>query len=93
MTESLIADRAPSDAEALAAPFAAMAEQIRHNGAQSFGGAFVIVPPAIGGEPIVTLVLDPKQDPILFWASVKSKIDMVLAQLEEAARGHQAFRR
>lgn len=93
MTEHLIADRQPGDAEALAAPFAAMAEQIRHNGSTSFGGAFVIVPPAIGGEPIVTLVLDPRQDPILFWSSVKSKVDMVLAQLDEAARGHQAFRR
>jgi hypothetical protein len=92
MTEPLITDR-PSDIDALATPFEAMATQVRHNGHASFGGAFVIVPPVAGGtEPIVTLVLDPKQDPILFWSSVKSKIEMVLAQLDEAAR-MQGFRR
>lgn len=78
------------EAETLAERFDVMAERIRLNKDDSFGGAFVIVPPLGGGEPIETLVLDREQDPAQFWAILKTKAEMHLAALDQLARSQQA---
>lgn len=69
--------------------FSAMAERITHNANQSFGGAVVIVPPS--GDPIEILMLDPHSDIAMFWGTIRSKIDILLATAEAEKRRQQGF--
>ncbi len=73
--------------------FHAMADNIDHNGGSNFGGACVIIPPENGGEPIELLILDLKADPAQFWATIKTRIEIKLAELDELRRNNQAFGR
>ena len=66
-------------------PFRAMAEQIEHNADAGFGGAFVIQPP--GGEPLRMLFLNPSPDAAVFWGTLKTTIDMALAELAQQQGG------
>src|SRR5580704_7076810 len=62
-------------------PFTAMAARIEHNADAIFGGAVVIVPPVNGGDKIEYLSLNASADPVLFWSTVKSQIEMTLEKL------------
>ena len=73
--------------------FRRMAARIDHNAADGFGGAFLIVPPANGGDAIDTLILDTLQDPAQFWTLLKTKCDIQIQKLDNAARQSQAFNR
>lgn len=88
MSEPLI-NEGKNTAEDLAKIFTAMAEKLRLNGDTQFGGAFVIVPPVNGGDPIQTLILDAAQDPAQFWSIVKTKADIMLGSLDERTRQQQ----
>ncbi len=70
--------------------FADMAIRIAHNASQSFGGAVVIVPPA-GAEPIEILMLDPHADLAMFWGTIRTKIDIALANAEAEKRRQSGF--
>lgn len=72
-------------------PFIQMAERIALNKDSNFGGAVVIVPPENGGEPIELLILDLKADPAQFWATIKTRIDIKIAELDEKQRTQQTF--
>lgn len=74
-------------------PFYQMKERLDRNGAETFGGAFVIVPPEGGGEPIETLILDSKQDLAQFWNAVITKCQIMLADVEQKQRTGQGFGR
>jgi hypothetical protein len=74
-------------------PFRTMASRVDHNEASSFGGAAVIIPPSGGGNLVEVLILDPKNSPAQFWATLKTRIDMELAALDEQQRGQRAFGR
>lgn len=67
--------------------FAEMAERIKRTAGDTFGGAAVIVPP--DGEPISLLILDSGGSEIVpqFFAMVKSRLDLALAELEASLRG------
>ena len=82
----------PSAPEA-AQRFTAMAAAIEHNAGATFGGAVVIIPPTNGGEPIELLILDLKADPAQFWSTIKTRIEIKLAELDERQRSQQAFGR
>ena len=71
--------------------FRVMAARIDHNDPTTFGGAVVIIPPANGGEPIELLILDLKADPAQFWSTIKTRIEIKLAELDEGRRNQQAF--
>lgn len=71
-----------------AKPFHAMAARIEHNANARFGGAFVIVPPAEGGEPLEVLVLDESQNAAQFWMVLNAKCKMALDEI--AAKELQA---
>jgi len=73
-----------------AEPFEAMAQTIRHQEDTSpFGGAVVAVPPG-GHQMIFSLNLDPTANVAQFWATLKSRCEMQLAELSEAeARAKQ----
>jgi hypothetical protein len=72
-------------------PFIAIASKIERNGEEAFGGAIVIVPPS--GEPSWSWVNEMTPADIgLFWAAVKTKVDNMIAQLDERQRNQQAFR-
>ena len=73
--------------------FTAMAAAIEHNAGATFGGAVVIIPPPNGGEPIELLILDLKADPAQFWSTIKTRIEIKLAELDERQRSQQAFGR
>lgn len=73
--------------------FRAMAHDIEHNGSAKFGGAVVIIPPPNGGEPIELLMLDLKADPAQFWSTIKTRIEIKLAELDQAQRSQTAFGR
>lgn len=73
--------------------FRAMADALEKNADGSFGGAFVIVPPEAGGDPIETLILDSKQDAAQFWNAVITKCQFMLADVEQKQRAGQVFGR
>lgn len=77
----------------IAEHFRNMAETIDRNANGAFGGAFVIVPPEGGGAPIETLILDGSQDLALFWNSVITKAQIMLAQAEQQRRAQSGFGR
>lgn len=74
-----------SAAPDFAAAFSAMAERIRHNVGQSFGGAFVVVPPQ-NGPVLETLILDNKQDEAQYWLLLKTKCEMALNEIDAKER-------
>jgi len=67
-------------------PFSEMANAIKHNAGQAFGGAVVIVPPEGGGEPISLLMLDSKGDVAQFYGTISSRIQMIVQDLQEKQR-------
>lgn len=82
----------PSESkQTVSTPFRKMAEQIEHNAGAGFGGACVIVPPANGGEPIELLMLDPKGDIAQFYATIQSRITVLLQKLEDQQRVAQGY--
>ncbi|PWU21828.1 MAG: hypothetical protein C5B50_00665 [Verrucomicrobia bacterium] len=66
-----------------AGAFTAMAARIGRNLPQDFAGACVIVPPINAGDMVEILVLDPRQDPVLFWSSVETRANIELQKLKE----------
>lgn len=72
-------------------PFREMAVQIEHNAEAGFGGAFVICPP--GSDPLRMLFLNPSPDPAVFWGTLKTTIDMALAELAQRDGGQFGGRR
>lgn len=76
-----------------AAPFQVMAQKIRHNADSKFGGAMVVVPPDGTAGNIELLMLDAYASPAQFWSTAKTRIEMILAELEEQQRNLQGFRR
>ena len=65
--------------------FTDMAARIEKTDEKEFAGAAVIVPPG-GGDPITLLLVDPKQDIVQFFATVKSRVEIVTGAVMEAAR-------
>lgn len=65
-------------------PFRRVAEKIEINKDNGFAGAFVIVPPE--GEPQDMLLLDSSASPVIFWSTLKTRVDIALAELDEAER-------
>lgn len=70
-----------------------MADAIERNSDGAFGGAFVVVPPPNGGEPVETLILDNKQDPAQFWNLLMTKCQINLGELDQKQRAGQSFGR
>ena len=72
--------------------FRAMADLIERNvDGATFGGAVVIIPPSEGGDPIEMLMLDVTADAGQFWATIKTRIEIKLNQMDEKARAQAAF--
>ena len=63
-----------------------MAEALIKNRDQPFGGAFVVVPPAEGGDALETLILDSKTDAAQFWQMLLTKCQMMIATLDAQQR-------
>lgn len=64
-------------------PFTDMASRIELNADQGFGGAFVIVPPGEEIEAHVMLMLDNAQDPAVFWATLQTRAQIALQELQK----------
>ena len=60
-----------------------MADRLDHNADAQFGGCAVIIPPPGGGDPIELLMLDSRGDPAQFWATIQTRIQIVLEGLKE----------
>lgn len=67
-----------------------MARKIDLNQANGFGGAVVIQPPG-GGESVSILTLDGGDDPAFFWATLQSKIGMLIEQIRDRESGNNPF--
>lgn len=65
-------------------PFADMARKISENENNGFSGAIVAVSPS--GEKIELLLLAGTADEALFWSTLKTQIDIRLAQLAQSER-------
>ncbi len=76
-----------------AEPFFMMRERINKNDDSPFGGACVIVPPQGGGDVISYLSLDQGQDPVLFWSTVRSQVELTLEKLTKNNQVAQTFGR
>lgn len=72
-------------------PFKKMAERIEHNADATFGGAVVIIPPLNGGDPIELLMLDSAGSAAQFWSTLKTRIQIVLDELEQKQRMTAGF--
>lgn len=83
----------PPKQPSIADRFRKMAERLDHNAADGFGGCFLIVPPAEGGEVIETLILDSKQDATQYWILLKSKCEAEIVRLDQGNRTQQGFGR
>ncbi len=76
--------------------FRKIADEIDHNEASDFAGAFCIVAPAIEGEqPRVLrgLYLDSDKSGAAFWGIIGGRIKVVMDEIGELERKGQAFRR
>ena len=71
-------------------PFTAMAERIKHNADDKFGGAFVIVAPD-GGGVISDLSLADPANPGKFWASIQTLIQTKILELEQKQAQSRAY--
>ena len=74
------------DTDSVAARFNSMAGRICLNKTDAFGGAFVVVPPAEGGDVLETLILDSKTDAAQFWQMLLTKCQMMIATLDAQQR-------
>jgi hypothetical protein len=66
-----------------------MADRLDHNADAKFGGAFVIIPPT--GDAQDMLILDNSGNPAIFWATLRSRVDIALQELQDAERQVSAF--
>ena len=73
--------------------FRQMGTRLDTNSQEAVGGAFVVVPPENGGDPIETLILDSKQDAAQFWMLLKTKCDIALGELDAKQRQASTFGR
>jgi hypothetical protein len=85
-----MSDDQPDPSEARALLFEQMAAQIRLNKAAKFGGAFLMIPPTLDGEPFSSLMLN-QDEPSIFWAAVKTLADVAMQALDP--RNRQGFGR
>ena len=71
--------------------FHAMADRIDHSVERgTFGGAAVIVPPG-GQQPIELLLLDPNADIAQFLATVATRIQVMMKEIENQQRIQQGY--
>jgi hypothetical protein len=70
--------------------FRDMAARIEKNAAAEFAGAVVIIPPPGGGEPITFMILDPSQDLVQFFMSIKSRAETSAGLVMEKERQRQS---
>lgn len=77
----------------LAQPFIEMAERIKLNAEQSFGGAFVILPPGEEAKPIELLMLNETKNAALFLSTLQTMVGMALQDIEDRERGADPFSR
>jgi hypothetical protein len=66
-------------------PFTKMADRIKLNINDNFGGGFVIVDPS--GDIKELLLLNNTKDLAMFWSTVRTIADMSIAEAEQASRG------
>lgn len=80
-------------ATANAAPFQNMTESILHNAAYKFGGAAVIVAPKVTGneQPIELLMLDTSGQPAQFLATLLTRIQQMMREIDDQTRMAQGF--
>lgn len=62
-----------------------MADLLDKNPDSAFGGCAVVIPPQ-GGLPIEVLILDPSTNLPQFWSAIKGRIELTLAELDNANR-------
>lgn len=78
-----------NQSEQIADPFAKMADLVRHNAGQPFGGAFVIVGPAPPNQalpdPITSLFLNAASEG-MFWATLKSICQQRIDEIDTEER-------
>ncbi len=66
----------------LSEPFTRMAERIDKNEGESFGGAFVIIPPEGAGTPMQSLMFNTGTDKAQFWLMLQGMINTALAEIQ-----------
>lgn len=76
---------------AAAKVFREMADRIERNNSSDFGGAIVITPPGGVGGNIELLMLDAGGNPAQFWSTVKTRIELILAELSDQQRTAQGY--
>ena len=70
-----------------------MASLILDNSGAYFGGAAVIIPPNVTGQekPIELLMLGKDSDPAQFLATIVTRIQVMMREIDERARMQQGF--
>ncbi len=86
MNQPLVESQKPDHAK----PFQDMARRITDNMSHAFGGAVVILPPG-STDSIEILMLDQHADLAMFWGTIRTKIDIALANAEAEKRRQSGF--
>lgn len=90
MDTSELVERRTKEAEEAALRFDAMAARIRRNGTDSFGGAFLLMPPGGVGAAIELLTLS-DQNPGYFWDMVFMTIQEERKRVQDIAARQRGF--
>jgi hypothetical protein len=79
-------------AEQASQVFASMSRLAADNAQNGFGGAFAIIPPGAAdqGETVAAMImLDASHDAAVFWSTLKTKVDIALAELADDPMGRR----
>ena len=66
--------------------FREMADRIETVKGMGFAGAFLIIPPDGGGEPVWSIGMDSGKPVAQFWANLKTRCEITIAELEDKQR-------
>ena len=90
MDNTQLIEKRRASAETIAKKFEAMAERIRRNGDDNFGGAFLLIPPDNAGKAIeVMSVAD--TNPAHFWLLVKAGVDEQYQEIQALSARQRSF--
>ena len=74
-----------------AAFFRQMADRIERNASDEFGGAFLVIPPGEGSDPVEGMTVAAKPSAVTFWSSVLGQVELAIetfkANTEAQGRG------
>lgn len=64
--------------------FRSIADRLETNASVEFGGAFLVIPPTNGGDPIDGITVTSTPNPVVFWSSLEGQIELAINTYKSA---------